>query len=93
VVCRNKISSWITDDRNIELFHAVDDVGTEPVLVYQAVFIIGVVDAAINAAAHMPASRITKKISMAPDHRNDMTLVLTYSVNPPYIRGSIWEIV
>lgn len=54
MICRDKISSRVSDNRDIKFFEAVNDVCTEAIFVNQAVFVAGIVDAAVDASPHVP---------------------------------------
>lgn len=51
----DKVAARVSDYGNIQIFHGVDYVGSEAIRVGQLV--AGVVDAAVDAAAHVPGRR------------------------------------
>lgn len=51
----NKVTTWISHNRAVELLEGLNDILSETILIGQG--ISGVVDAAVDAATHVPVIR------------------------------------
>ena len=54
MIRRHKVTTGVTDDRDVQIPQSFEDILPEPVLIGQGV--TWVVDAAIDAAAHVPVT-------------------------------------
>lgn len=73
MVRRNKVTAGVPHDRAVQLFHGLDDIFAEAVLIGQGVS--GVVDAAVDAATHVSGDVSGQSIIGRVGE--------TYSVKPP----------
>ena len=93
-----KVATRVSEDGDINVFQAVDDIGAEAVRIRKAMLIFWVVQPPIYASAHVSNEMhwVSQGRNYWGNHPLRFTLSVvnsSYSVNPPYIIGSTFEMI